>query len=86
MFFIGLFLLDSIEKYSFLSFIDDLPTYCVVIFFIIFNPITTIILANIIDGYIESNQKSIFDAVIDELEIEVPYPVREEFIDRERMI
>jgi len=86
LFFIGLFLLDSIEKYSFLSFIDDIPTYCVVIFFIIFNPITTIFLANIIDGFIESNQKAILDAVLDGLEIEVPYPVREEFTDRERIV
>ena len=81
-FFIGLALFNLKKDFTFLSFINDIPTYCVVIFFIIFNPITTIILANIIDGYIESNQKVILDAVIDGLEIEVPYPVREEFTGR----
>ena len=86
LFFIGLFLLGSSEKYSFLNFIDDIPTYCVVIFFIIFNPITIMILANFIDSYIESNQKAILDVVIEELDIEVPYPVKEEFIDRERIV
>lgn len=81
-FFIGLTLFNLKKDFTFLSFINDIPTYCVVIFFIIFNPITTIFLANIIDGYIESNQKVILDAVIDGLEIEVPYPVREEFTGR----
>ena len=81
-FFIGLALFNLKKDFTFFSFINDIPTYCVVIFFIIFNPITTIILANIIDGYIESNQKVILDAVIDGLEIEVPYPVREEFTGR----
>ena len=85
-FIIGLALFFLKKDFTILSFIDDIPTYYVVIFFIIFNPITIIILGNIIDGYIESKQRAILDAVIDELEIEVPYPVREEFIDRERMI
>lgn len=81
-FIIGLALFFLKKDFTILSFIDDIPTYYVVIFFVIFNPITIIILGNIIDGYIESKQRTILDAVIDELEIEVSYPVREEFTGR----
>lgn len=83
---IGILLVQAKNDFSFLCFIDDIPTICLVLLFILFNPLTVIILANIIDGYIESYQKAILDAVIDGLEIEVPYTVREEFTDRERIV
>ena len=83
---LGFLLVQAKKDFSFLSFIDEIPTICLVLFFILFNPLTAIILANIIDSYIESNQKAILTVVIDGLEIEVPYPVREEFTDRERIV
>ena len=83
---LGFLLVQAKKDFSFLSFIDEIPTICLVLFFILFNPLTAIIFANIIDSYIESNQKAILTVVIDGLEIEVPYPVREEFTDRERIV
>jgi len=83
---LGFLLVQAKKDFSFLSFIDEIPTICLVLFFILFNPLTAIILANIIDSYIERNQKAILTVVIDGLEIEVPYPVREEFTDRERIV
>lgn len=85
-FFAGVLIYQLKDSLSFLNFFNDISSATIVFFIVLSNPITIIIIGLFADSYIESNLRAILDVVLEGLEIEIPYNVKEEYLDRSRIV